>query len=125
MAGTIVSGKLVNAAVKDFSNDRVNADYLMGGVPTRQSAAAVSDGTFAINLPDAGTWTGPLSLSVTGLSGVTLGSVDGLKAEGKLTDIDIAVAADTDPVVITTSDDPTLGTVARFSGRVITSAGEG
>ncbi len=124
MAATIVSGKLVNAAITDFSNYRVNADYFMVGVPTRQSTAAAPDGTYTITLPEAGTWSGPLALSVTALSGVTLGSVDGLAADGTLTRIDIAIAADTDPVVVQPSDDPTLGAVARFSGRVITSAGE-
>ena len=125
MAPTIVSGKLVNPDVADFGTYRVSADFLLGGVPTRLSALAATAGAYSIELPDAGTWSGPLALSVVAGSGVKLGGVDGLGPADQLTNLDIAVAADVPPVVVEASDDPALGAVARFSGRVITSRGDG
>src|SRR4249919_1986282 len=100
MAATLVSGKLVNEETEDFSDYRVNADYLMDGVPNRQSTSGALDGTYIIALPEAGAWTGPLSLSVTGLSGTTMGSVEGLSADGPLDNVDIPVEAETGPVVV-------------------------
>jgi hypothetical protein len=125
VANTIVSGKLVNADVSDFGTYRVGADFLVGADPTRLSTLAETKGAYRLELPEAGAWSGPLSLSVTAGSGVRLGGVDGLKPDDPLTGVDIAVSADVPPVVVEASDDPTLGAVARFSGRVITSRGDG
>ena len=125
MAATIVSGKLSNAEVKDFSTYRVGAVFTVDDVPARQSADAAANGAYSVELPEQGKWSGPLALTVTGVSGVRLGGVEGLQPNDSLDHLDIAVGKDVPPVVVEPSEDPTLGAVARFSGRVITSSGEG
>jgi hypothetical protein len=125
VAATLISGKLVNTEVADFSDYRVSADYLVDGTATRRSATASPNGAYTVELPEPGAWSGPLALSVTALSGVRLGGVDGLAPDDALGNVDIAVAEDVPPVVVGPSDDPTLGSVARFSGRVINSRGDG
>jgi hypothetical protein len=125
VAATIVSGKLVNAQIGDFSAFVVNADYSVDGAAARQTASPDQSGSYAITLPDQGAWKGPLALSVTGVSGRKLGSVDRLGENDALDNVDIAVGEDIAPAVVQTSDDPSLGALPRFSGRVITSRGEG
>jgi hypothetical protein len=125
VAATVVSGKLVNSEVEDFGNYRVSAEYSVDATPTRQSTAAATNGSYSITLPEEDSWSGPLTLSVTALSGVRLGGVDGLAPNDPLDSIDIAVGKDIPPVVVDPSDDPALGAAARFSGRAITSRGDG
>ena len=125
-APTIVSGKLVNAAIADFGGMRVEATYLAtaagADAPARQSVLAAADGRFSFELPAEGEWKAPLALVVTGGSGRVLGELKDLKAEDPVS-LEIAVAADIAPTQITPSADPTLGATARFTGRVIDSRG--
>ncbi len=123
MPGTIVAGSLVNNTIDDFSTYRVNADYTMAGTPTRQSSTAAVKGGFQLDLPATGDWEGPLILTAAGPSGTILGRLESDPADD-LSDLKLAVAADIDPVVVDATADPALGSVARFTGRVITTAGE-
>jgi Papain-like cysteine protease AvrRpt2 len=125
VAATVVSGKLVNAKIDDFSTFVVNGDYSVDGAIARQTAAADKSGSYSLELPEKGMWKGPLELLVTAASGRKLGSVGGLSENDQLDNVDIAVAEDVPPAVVETSDDPTLGAIPRFTGRVITSSGEG
>ena len=125
---TPVSGKLVNIAIEDFSGMRVEALYTSsdagGDAPANQSVQANSDGTYHLSLPPAGQWKGPLTLNVVGGSGLFLGRVKNIASEDPgLADLDIAVAEDLSPVEVTPSNDPALGALLRFTGRVIDSSG--
>lgn len=126
---TKISGKLLNTSVSDFSTMRVAAEYTAvieeADAPARHSAQATADGRFEFTLPVPGEWKGPLQLSVTGASGAILGLLKDVADDDDLDSLDIAVAADVAPVRVFDSDDPTLGTVARFTGRVIDSKGNG
>ena len=125
---TLVSGKLVNSDIEDFSAMRVEALYTAtgegGDAPASQSVQAAPDGSYSLSLPPPGQWKGPLTLNVTGGSGLFLGRVKDVAADDPgLADLDIAVAEDLAPVEVTASDDPALGALARFTGRVIDSKG--
>jgi Papain-like cysteine protease AvrRpt2 len=125
---TIVSGKLVNPGISNFGGFRVEAYYAIpaGGVEpaaTRQTAEAGVDGGFRFELPEAGAWTGPLTLQVSGSSGLVLGSLKDLAPGEPLDALEIAVGEDIAPALVGASEDPALGTIARFSGRVIDSRG--
>jgi hypothetical protein len=125
---TSVSGKLVNGAPADFSGMRVEASYTAtvagADAPTRQSTVADAGGAFALTLPPAGEWKGPLALSVTGASGRVLGGLADLDAgDPGLGALEIAVADDIAPTEVPRTDDPTLGATARFTGRLIDTRG--
>jgi papain like cysteine protease AvrRpt2 len=124
MAPTTVAGTLTNADLADFSGYRINAAYTVNGLPTRTGAQSGSDGSYSLELPEPGSWEGPLSLTVTAVSGDVLGRVDGIPADGPLADIAIAVLEDVRATVVRTNPDPALGGLARFAGRVITTSGE-
>jgi hypothetical protein len=123
---TIVAGRLTNPKIKIFLSLRVAATFqlLAGATATtaRQATQARPDGTFRLQLPPAGQWQGPLTVTVSGASGRMLGSAGPLDADapadvlGKLT---VPVTADDAPALVLPSHDPTLGALFRFSGRVI------
>lgn len=125
MTPTVVSGKLTSTEVTDFALLRVTAIYSVDDLPARTSAPAEAAGAFSMELPEAGSWTGPLTLVVTGQSGLVLGQLGELDPAGPLTDLEISVIADISPALVVPSDDAALGAIARFTGRMITTRGDG
>jgi hypothetical protein len=121
-----VKGKLVNAGVANFTGFRVNAVFTLveEQAKARRATETLGDGTFTFELPETGAWVGPLSFVATGPSGLTLGRLEGLDANADLSAVEIVVAADAGPIVVSPSDDPNLGGIARFNGRVIQSTGD-
>lgn len=111
MAATVVSGKLVNAKIGDFSTFVVNADYSVDGAVARQTSSPDAGGSYSLTLPGKGAWKGPLTLTANGASGRKLGEVGGLGEGDALDSVDIAVAEDVPPAVVDTSDDPGLGAI--------------
>lgn len=125
-APTLVSGKLVNPLITDFSSMRIDVTYLATDTeagldfPARQSATVAGDGQFSVDLTASGEWKGPMTLTVSGSSGRVLGQLKDLAADDSgVTSLEVAVAQDIAPTDVIDSDDPTLGATARFTGRVI------
>jgi hypothetical protein len=130
---TIVSGTIVNDRVDDFTGHRITAllrAVLLGGsddgggnedeaVEVRRAADADAAGSFRLELPPENEWRGPLDLLVTGPSGLVVGSLSGLGTDDDLQNLRVEVTEDVRPVVIEAADDPALGTLPRFTGRVI------
>ena len=101
----------------------VDARYtLVEGGPARQGTQAAKDGSFRLELPERAQWQGPLSLIVSGPSGAVVGTLNDVPGV-TFTDLEIEVDKDVDPAIVLPSSDPTLGTFARFSGRVIDKKG--
>lgn len=141
----IVSGGAVNDQIDDFSGYRVTALFYApvvdadapaeaegGAVPEGAEAARVIEmrrvallepgGEFRLELPPAGEWERRLHLVVTAPSGLPVGTLD-LDDVDDVDDVEIPVSAQQDPVVVEAADDPSLGGLPRFTGRVIDAAG--